>query len=64
MIENQQVLNIARLRAEAEDIYGTKLEGIPGQSDRAGGFGRDDGASVKKAFEGLRKEMEEVRLSR
>lgn len=48
VIENQQVLQIAKLRADAEDAYGARLEAIPTTSDRAGGFSRDDGASVKK----------------
>lgn len=46
--ENQQVLTIARLRAEAEDFYGDKLKQIPTASEKADGFAKDDGASVKK----------------
>ncbi|KAF1980900.1 hypothetical protein K402DRAFT_458448 [Aulographum hederae CBS 113979] len=47
--ENQQVLTIAKLRAEAEDIYGQKLGDIGPATDRlTGGFQRDDGASVRK----------------
>jgi len=47
--ENQQVLTIARMRAEAEDIYGQKLGDIEGATNRIeGGFQKDDGASVKK----------------
>jgi hypothetical protein len=43
------MLNIARMRAEAEDIYGLKLGEIGPATDRiTGGFARDDGASVKK----------------
>lgn len=49
MAENQQVLTIARMRAEAEDIYGTRLGEIGSATDRiTGGFSRDDGASVRK----------------
>jgi hypothetical protein len=29
---------------------------------RKGGFSRDDGASARKAFDGMRKEMEEVNI--
>lgn len=48
--ENQQILTIARMRAEAEDIYGLRLSEIGPATDRiAGGFSRDDGASVRKA---------------
>ncbi|CZT11986.1 hypothetical protein WAI453_002349 [Rhynchosporium graminicola] len=57
--ENQQMLTIARMRAEAEDVYGMKLGEIGAATDRVGGgFSRDDGASVKKAYDGVRTEME------
>jgi hypothetical protein len=47
--ENQQMLQVARLRAEAEDLYGMKLAEIGPATDRIiGGFSRDDGASVRK----------------
>lgn len=43
------MLVIARMRAEAEDIYGLKLGDIGTATDKiTGGFSRDDGASVKK----------------
>lgn len=59
--ENQQVLTIARMRAEAEDLYGQSLGGIAPAADRiSGGFARDEGASVRKAYEGVRGEMEEA----
>lgn len=49
MAENEQVLTIARMRAEAEDVYGTRLGEIGAATDRIqGGFSRDDGASVRK----------------
>lgn len=52
--ENQQVLTIARMRAEAEDAYGMKLGDIGPAADRiTGGFGRDDGASVRKVRSNL-----------
>jgi hypothetical protein len=47
--ENQQILTIARMRAEAEDVYGMRLGEIGPATDRiTGGFSRDDGASVRK----------------
>ncbi|KAH8650903.1 hypothetical protein BGZ60DRAFT_388670 [Tricladium varicosporioides] len=59
--ENQQILTIARMRAEAEDVYGMRLGEIGPATDRIpGGFGRDDGASVRKAYDGVRTEMEEA----
>lgn len=47
--ENEQILTVARMRADAEDIYGQKLGDIEVSANRIdGGFQRDDGASVKK----------------
>ena len=47
--ENEQMTTIARMRAEAEDLYGQKLGEIENTTNRMdGGFQRDDGASVKK----------------
>lgn len=49
MAENQQIMTIARMRAEAEDTYGMRLGDIGPATDRiTGGFSRDDGASVRK----------------
>lgn len=59
--ENRQVLTIARLRAEAEEVYGQKLTDIAPAADKiAGGFSRDDGASTRKAYDGVRSEMEDA----
>ena len=59
VIENQQVLTIARMRADAEDQYGRRLGDItPAVDKMAGGFTRDDGASLRKAYEGVRGEMQ------
>lgn len=47
--EDQQVLTIARLRADAEDQYATSLESIQTATSRIdAGFQRDEGASTKK----------------
>ena len=49
VIENEQVLTIARMRAEAEEQYGRKVGDITPTTDRmTGGFARDDGASLRK----------------
>ncbi|OCK83936.1 hypothetical protein K432DRAFT_289987 [Lepidopterella palustris CBS 459.81] len=59
--ENQQILTIARMRADAEELYGGSLGSIGPAADRiTGGFTRDEGASVRKAYEGVRGEMEEA----
>jgi len=59
VIENQQVLAIARMRADAEEMYARGLGSISTTTDRmTGGFARDDGASLRKAYEGVRGEME------
>ncbi|KAF2429856.1 rho-GTPase-activating protein-like protein [Tothia fuscella] len=59
--ENQQILTIARMRADAEEVYGQRIgEIIPATERVSGGFSRDDGASVRKAYEGMRVEMDEA----
>jgi hypothetical protein len=52
--ENQQMLTIARMRAEAEDVYGSRLGEIGASTDKiTGGFSRDDGASVRKVINSI-----------
>lgn len=47
--ENQQIVTIARMRADAEEQYSNKLAEIAPAVDRiTNGFTRDDGASVRK----------------
>lgn len=49
VMENRQILTIARLRAESEDTYGQRLGDIAPSADKiVGGFSRDDGATVRK----------------
>jgi hypothetical protein len=49
--ENQQILTVARMRADAEELYGTTLGAIGPASDRiSGGFSRDEGASTRKVW--------------
>lgn len=49
------------MRAEAEEVYGQRLSEIAPAVDKVqGGFSRDDGASVRKAYEGVRSEMEDA----
>lgn len=49
------------MRAEAEEVYGQRLSEIAPAVDKIqGGFGVDDGASVRKAYEGVRTEMEDA----
>lgn len=59
-VENQQVIQVARMRADAEDAYGQRLLAISPAAFKPDGFGKDDGASVRKAYDGLTKEMEEA----
>jgi hypothetical protein len=50
--ENQQILTVARMRADAEEAYGNSLSSITPATDRiGGGFSRDEGASVRKVCE-------------
>jgi hypothetical protein len=49
VVENQQVLTIARMRADAEESYGRRLGDIVTTVDKmVGGFPRDDGATLRK----------------
>ncbi|KAI1462188.1 hypothetical protein F4805DRAFT_452720 [Annulohypoxylon moriforme] len=49
------------MRAEAEEVYGQRLGDIAPTADKiTGGFSRDDGASVRKAYDGVRTEMEDA----
>ncbi|KAK2598956.1 Rho-GTPase-activating protein 8 [Conoideocrella luteorostrata] len=64
VMENRQILTIARLRAEAEETYGQRLTDIAPSADRVnGGFSRDDGATVRKAYDGMRTEMQDAARS-
>ncbi|KAJ5356519.1 Fps/Fes/Fer/CIP4 homology [Penicillium concentricum] len=62
VVENKQILAIASMRADAEEQYGLRMGDIAPSVDRmtAVGFGKDDGASVRKAYEGIRTEMIEA----
>ncbi|KAJ5938215.1 hypothetical protein N7454_004557 [Penicillium verhagenii] len=62
VVENKQILMIALMRAEAEEQYGLRMGDIAPSVDRlsAAGFSKDDGASVRKAYEGVRTEMIEA----
>lgn len=57
--ENTQILTIASMRADAETAYSSSLGSIAPAVDRLNGTGfkRDDGASTRKAYEGVRAEM-------
>ncbi|KAG0161341.1 hypothetical protein PDIDSM_8875 [Penicillium digitatum] len=50
------------MRADAEEQYGLRMGDIAPSVDKmtATGFGKDDGASVRKAYEGIRTEMVEA----
>ncbi len=49
VVENQQILTIASMRADAEEMYSDQLGDIAPTLDRmTGGFARDDGASTRK----------------
>lgn len=50
VVENQQLLTIARLRADAEQAYSDKLGNILPAVDKLApaGFAHDDGATTRK----------------
>lgn len=59
VVENEEIISLARRRADAEEYHGSKLLQISRESKRKDGFSRDDGASVRRAFEGMLKETAE-----
>lgn len=59
IIENEEVIALARRRAEAEEAHGNKLQQIARDAYRKDGFVKDDGASLRRAFEGMTKETSE-----
>lgn len=60
-VENEEVLAMATARAEAENAYGMRLLEIrQTHKSRSGtGFNYDEGATVRKAYEGIVTEMGE-----
>lgn len=58
--ENEEILALANARAEAEYAYGSRLNEIPvSLAPRKDGFGADEGASLRRSYEGIIKEMGE-----
>lgn len=66
--ENDEVMALVYARMEAEEAYGNRLKEIPtqfGETKKTGGFfaskngALDEGASLKKAYEGVLHEMGE-----
>lgn len=58
--ENEELLSLALARAEAESAFGNKLlELKTSHAPKKDGFGHDEGATVRKAYEGIINEMAE-----
>ncbi|KAK9456274.1 hypothetical protein V1511DRAFT_497033 [Dipodascopsis uninucleata] len=53
-VENAEMVHLANIRATAEEAYGIKLQetGVTA-SPKSTGFARDEGASLKKAYDGI-----------
>ncbi|BFZ62797.1 Rho-GTPase-activating protein 8 [Saitoella coloradoensis] len=73
-VENAEILSLARSRKDAEEAYGQRLIDLSKESTTtkgfagvgggiAGGFGKDEGASTRKAFDGMKKEMEQAGIN-
>lgn len=59
--ENQQILTVARLRADAEEAYGNSLSSITPATERiTGGFNKDEGASVRKVCGGAQSRVDDI----
>lgn len=60
VVENQELLAVAKARADAEAAHGAKLESIASTLiPKKNGFGKDDGATMRKAFEGILQQFAE-----
>ncbi|CCG82857.1 Putative uncharacterized protein [Taphrina deformans PYCC 5710] len=59
IVENEEVIGLAKRRAESEETHGNRLMQIARESYRKDGFHSDDGASLRQAFEGMVKETEQ-----
>lgn len=60
IVENQELLAVAKARADAEAAHGTKLESIASTlTPKKNGFGKDDGATMRKAFEGILQQFDD-----
>lgn len=61
VVENRQILTIASMRADAEEQYGLRMDDIAPSVDRmsAAGFGKDDGASVRKVSSQFDRKLED-----
>jgi len=58
IVENNELLALARARADAEESHGLKLAQLAEQlAPRKEGFARDDGATMRRAYEGLLQQM-------
>lgn len=58
VVESDEVLALAAARAEIEEQYGVKLRDMQTNfATKRAGFGRDDGASMRRSYEGILDEM-------
>lgn len=60
VVENGELLALAATRADAEEAHGQRLRAIAAaQSPRKDGFARDDGATMRRAYEAVIAQMED-----
>ncbi len=57
--EDEELLTLARKRADAEEAHGLKLQSASRDTMKKDGFAKDDGASTRKAFDGMLQETED-----
>ncbi|KAK9478251.1 hypothetical protein V1514DRAFT_352456 [Lipomyces japonicus] len=59
-VENAEFVHLFKSRSDAEETYGIKLvETARHSSPKPTGFGRDEGASLKKSYEGITEKLVE-----
>lgn len=60
IIENGELLAVAQARADVEEAHGARLRAVASSlAPKKSGFGRDDGATMRKAYEGILTQMAE-----
>ncbi|KAK9761944.1 Rho-GTPase-activating protein 8, partial [Basidiobolus ranarum] len=59
-IECEEILGFLKERSSIEEQYGSKLCELGKKKSKNGGFSKDDGASLKRTFDCLKKECFEL----
>ncbi|CAG8476208.1 178_t:CDS:10 [Racocetra persica] len=59
-VENDEIIEFLKERIAVEELYGKKLCDLSQISSRPNGFQRDDGASLRRSFEIVKQECDQI----